>query len=668
MDKLIITVAGVGAETTKDAQPGLPVTAAEIGADAARCREAGAAMYHLHVRDAEANPTQAKEVFAAAIEAIRERTDIIIQTSTGGAMGMTADERLQPLELGPEMASLTTGTANFGDDVFFNDSALMSEFYQRMQKKGVRPEFEIFEAGQIDNALKLVKKYGPAGPLLHWDFVLGVPGSMSGEPRNLVFLVDRIPEGSTWTCTGIGRWHMPVTMTALALGGNVRLGFEDNIFLHKGVLAKENAELVGRITKPVESAPKLNLTRSMAMLEDAQRLTPGGVGGIRRPYNFVVGEYPVFITHGHGGHIVDVDGNEYIDMLCAYGPIILGYVEDEINDAAKAQMDKGFCFSLVQPLQNELEQRLADIMPCGEQTILVKTGSDATNAAVRAMRAYTGRDKIARCGYHGWGDWCVEHHGGVPRPCPSSPRSSSTATSPSSSACSPRTRARSPASSSPRSATRWPSRSSRRRTATCRRSSTSAHKHGAVVTFDEIRTGFRVSMGGASERYGVTPDLTTVGKAMANGYSIAALVGRREVMGVYVKDAFLSSTYFPNSLEMAASMKCLEILEREKVQDVIWERGTRFLASLGEIVDKSGVPVTKSGIPPMPFLTFDHVDDHYKERRTEFYTQCIRRGLFVQPYHHWYICYRHTEHDLNRALEVIEESLAFVHQQFPYSK
>ena len=250
MDKLIITVAGVGAETTKDAQPGLPVTAAEIGADAARCREAGASMYHLHVRDAAGSPTQAREVFGAAIEAIRERSDIIIQTSTGGAMGMTADERLQPLELSPEMASLTTGTSNFGDDVFFNDTALMTEFYSRMQKKGVRPEFEIFEAGQIDNALKLVKKLGPAGPLTHWDFVLGVPGSMSGEPRNLVFLVDQIPrEGSTWTCTGIGRWHMPVAMTALALGGNVRLGFEDNVFLHKGVLARDNAELVARVAR-----------------------------------------------------------------------------------------------------------------------------------------------------------------------------------------------------------------------------------------------------------------------------------------------------------------------------------------------------------------------------------------------------------------------------------
>jgi glutamate-1-semialdehyde aminotransferase len=406
----------------------------------------------------------------------------------------------------------------------------------------------------------------------------------------------------------------------------------------------------------------------MAMLEDAQRLTPGGVGGIRRPYNFVIGEYPVFITHGEGGHIFDVDGNEYIDMLCAYGPIILGYVEPEINDAAKAQMDKGFCFSLVQPLQNELEQRLADIMPCGEQTILVKTGSDATNAAVRAMRAYTGRDVVARCGYHGWGDWCVEHHGGVPQAVSALTKEFEYgkiedlervfAENPGTVAGVIITPVGHPMA---KPIIAPPEGYLQAVVDLC-------HKNGAVVTFDEIRTGFRVSMGGASERYGVVPDLTTVGKAMANGYSIAALVGKREVMNVYVKDAFLSSTYFPNSLEMAASMKCLEILEREKVQDAIWERGTGFLERLGAIVDASGVPVTKSGIPPMPFLTFDHVDGHYKERRTEFYTQCIRRGLFVQPYHHWYICYRHTEADLNRALDVVEEALAYVAESHPWQK
>ena len=250
MDKLIITVAGVGAETTRKAQPNLPVSAREIGEDAARCREAGAGLYHLHVRRPDGSPTQDKDVFAAAIEEIRARTDIIIQTSTGGAMGMTADERLQPLELDPEMASLTTGTLNFGDEVFFNDTALLKEFYTRMQAKGVRPEFEIFEAGQIVNALRIVKQFGPAGPLMHWDFVLGVPGTMNGEPRTLSFLVDSIPaEGSTWTATGIGRWHMPVTMAALAMGGNVRLGFEDNIFFHKGVLAESNAQLTARVAR-----------------------------------------------------------------------------------------------------------------------------------------------------------------------------------------------------------------------------------------------------------------------------------------------------------------------------------------------------------------------------------------------------------------------------------
>jgi glutamate-1-semialdehyde aminotransferase len=421
------------------------------------------------------------------------------------------------------------------------------------------------------------------------------------------------------------------------------------------------------MNRPVaESAPKLNLTKSLQMFEDAQRLTPGGVGGIRRPYNFVVGEYPIFIDHGYGGHIVDVDGNDYIDMLCAYGPIILGYVEPEINEAAKARMDTGFCFSLVQPLQNELEQRLIDIMPCGEQTILVKTGSDATGVAVRAVRAYTGRDKIARCGYHGWHDWCCEVHGGIPQAVQDltvefhygdiAELERVFAENPDEIAGVIITPVGHPLNAPVTAPPAGYLEAVKEVT----------HKHGAVLIFDEIRTGFRVAMGGASERYGVTPDLTTIGKAMANGYAIAAVVGKREVMSVYEKVAFVSSTFFPNSLEMAAAMKTLEILEREKVQDKIWERGTRFLDRLGTIVDASGVPVDKSGIPPMPFLTFPKVDEHYKERRTEFYTQCIRRGLFVQPFHHWYIAYRHTEEDLARALDVVEQALAYVAEAYPY--
>jgi glutamate-1-semialdehyde aminotransferase len=416
-----------------------------------------------------------------------------------------------------------------------------------------------------------------------------------------------------------------------------------------------------------ESAAPLTLTRSLQMFEEAQRLAPGGVMGIRRPYNFVVGEYPIFIDHGYAGHIVDVDGNDYIDMLCAYGPIILGYVEPEINEAAKAQMEKGFCFSLVQPLQNELEQRLVDIMPCGEQAILVKTGSDATTAAVRAARAYTGRDKIARCGYHGWHDWCVEVHGGIPQAVQDltlefqygdlaeleelfaqhSGEIAGVIITPVGHPLN------APVIAPP------PGYLEAVKEIT--------HQNGAVLIFDEIRTGFRVAMGGAQERYGVTPDVTTIGKAMANGYAISAVVGKREYLSVFEKKAFISSTFFPKRLEMAAAMKTLDILEREHVQDVIWERGTRFLERLGSIVDASGVPVTKSGIPPMPFLTFDKADELYRDRRTEFYTQCIRRGLFVQPFHHWYIAYRHTEEDLTRALDVVEEALAVVAEKYPYN-
>ena len=417
--------------------------------------------------------------------------------------------------------------------------------------------------------------------------------------------------------------------------------------------------------KHVESAPPLTLTNSLRLFEEAKRLSPGGVMGIRRPYNFVVGEYPIFIDHGYAGHIVDVDGNDYIDMLCAYGPIILGYVEPEINDAARAQMERGFCFSLVQELQNELEARLTRTVPSAEQAVLVKTGSDATTAAVRACRAATGRDLILRCGYHGWHDWCVEVHGGIPQAildltvefeygeleglesalAEHGDRVAGVIITPVGHPLGK------PVSAPP------PGYLEAVRELT--------HQYGAVLVFDEVRTGFRVAMGGAQERYGVTPDLTTIGKAMANGYAISALVGSREQMSVFETEAFISSTFFPNSLEMAASMACLDILERERVPDVLWTRGAAFLERLEAVVADSGVPVTASGIPPMPFLTFDKVDGRYRERRTEFYTQCIRRGLFVQPYHHWYLCYRHTEADLARALEVIAEALAVVAGTYP---
>ena len=411
--------------------------------------------------------------------------------------------------------------------------------------------------------------------------------------------------------------------------------------------------------------PRLNLTRSMAMYEEAKKLTPGGMMGIRRPYNFVVGEYPIFIEHGQGGHIVDVDGNDYIDMLCAYGPIILGYNEPEINDAVKAQMDKGFCFSLVQPIQNQLQERLTRLIPSAEMVILVKTGSDATSVAVRIARGATDRDVILRCGYHGWHDWAVENRGGVPQAVQdltiefeygdladleakleaNKDRVAGIIITPVGHPLA------APIIAPPEGYLEGVR--------------ALADRYGAVLVFDEIRTGFRVSLGGAQQRYGVTPDLSTFGKAMANGYPISAVVGKEKYMKVCESKVFISSTFFPNSLEMVAAMKCLDILEREKTLDTLWERGARFLEELERLVAEAKVPVTVSGIPPMPYITFDRVDDHYKARRERFYTETIRRGLFIQPYHHWYICARHTEEDLTRALQIIREALAIIAEAFP---
>lgn len=418
----------------------------------------------------------------------------------------------------------------------------------------------------------------------------------------------------------------------------------------------------------MNSAAKLSLDRSMALIAEGRELTPGGMMGIRRPYNFVEGEYPIFIERGYGGHIVDADGNDYIDMLCAYGPIILGYVEDEINQAVIAQMQKGFCFSLIQEVQNRLEQKLIELIPCAEMAVLAKTGSDVTTMAIRVARGYTGKKKVLRCGYHGWHDWCVEQKGGVPQEIVDLTvefeygdlpdlRQKLEATK-EDLACiiitpvgHPTAKDVIPPPAGYLQAVR-----------------DLADQYGAVLVFDEIRTGFRVAMGGAQERYGVVPDLATFGKAMANGYPISALVGRRQVMQVMEKEVFVSSTFFPNSLEIAASLKCIEILQREQVTDSLWSRGQAFLDRLADIKTKHAAPVTVSGIPPMPFITFDKVDKHYKERRTEFYTQTIRRGLFIQPYHHWYICHRHTDQDLERALAVIDEAMAVALDKYPVVK
>ena len=252
-DPVILTCAITGAETTKEKQPALPVTPREQAAAAAEAVKAGASIIHLHVREDDGKPSQRVERFQESIEAIRAAAPgVIIQISTGGAVGESIDNRAKPLSLKPEMASLNLGTLNFGDDVFMNHPRDILGLATRMKDHGVMPELEVYETGMLEHGFRLLKQ-GVIREPLHFQFVLGVPGGMSGEPRNLVHLVSTLealsPSPCHWGVAGVGRYQLPLAVQALVMGGHVRVGFEDNIFYKKGELAKSNAQLVERVAR-----------------------------------------------------------------------------------------------------------------------------------------------------------------------------------------------------------------------------------------------------------------------------------------------------------------------------------------------------------------------------------------------------------------------------------
>ena len=250
MDKLIISCCICGAEVTKENNPAVPYTVEEIVREAKSAYEAGAALIHLHVRWDDGTPTQDKGRFQEMVDAIRkECPDVIIQPSTGGAVGMTDLERLQSTEIvpTPEMATLDCGTCNFGgDEIFINTDNTIANFGDIMKERGIKPECEVFDKGMIDLALKAAKK-GHIDYPIHFDFVLGV--QMTATVRDLVFMATSIPEGSTWTATGIGRNCWDIVAATIAMGGHVRVGFEDNVYMSKGVLAKSNGEMVERVVQ-----------------------------------------------------------------------------------------------------------------------------------------------------------------------------------------------------------------------------------------------------------------------------------------------------------------------------------------------------------------------------------------------------------------------------------
>jgi len=253
MQPLIITTALTGAETTKEAQPNLPITPAEQAQTAKDCFTAGSRVLHLHVRDDNGKPTQSLERFKDTITRVREVTpEMLIQISTGGAVGEDFNKRMAPLTLKPDMATLNAGSLNFGNEVFLNTPPDIERLAAYFKEVGVAPEIEVYESGMIDIVARLVKKGLITHAPLHVQFVLGVPGGMSGKPKNLVYMAEHLKEEiptATWGVAGVGRFQLPCAMMAIVMGGHVRVGFEDNIYYHKGVVAESNAQLVARVAR-----------------------------------------------------------------------------------------------------------------------------------------------------------------------------------------------------------------------------------------------------------------------------------------------------------------------------------------------------------------------------------------------------------------------------------
>ena len=253
MEKLIITAALTGNVPTREQNVNLPVTPEEIAEDARRCAEAGASIFHLHARDSQGKPTLDASVYLAVARAVKQKVpEAIIQLSTGGRAGRNWEDRAAPVRLLPEMGSFTTGSNNMPGMIYENSPQFIEYLAQVYQETGVKPEIEVFEAGMINNAGFLVRK-GYLKPPLHFNFVLGAPGSMPGTIRNMVFLSDSIPAGSTWTVAGIGRSQIPLAAAVIPAGGHVRVGLEDNLYLPDGTPASNPVlvEKVVRITKEI---------------------------------------------------------------------------------------------------------------------------------------------------------------------------------------------------------------------------------------------------------------------------------------------------------------------------------------------------------------------------------------------------------------------------------
>jgi glutamate-1-semialdehyde aminotransferase len=390
---------------------------------------------------------------------------------------------------------------------------------------------------------------------------------------------------------------------------------------------------------------------SRAWWERAERVIPMGTQTLSKsPTQWVQGTLPIYLERGQGSHVWDVDGNEFIDYPMSLGPVILGHAEPAVNDAIAAQLQHGITFTMMHPLEVEVAERIVAMVPGVEAVRFGKSGSDALSAAIRAARAYTGRDLVLVAGYHGWHDWYIgttTRNAGVPVPV----RELSIAF---------------PFNDLDALGDLLKRHGSRVAAVTLEPSGAEvpapgylqsvvdlAHEHGAVAVFDEIITGFRLGRAGARERYGVLPDISCYGKALGNGMPISAVAGTWQVMQVF-EDIFFSGTHGGETLSLAAAKATLDMLADGSVHAAINQRGRRMLDGITRLIEQHDVGhrVRVGGEPERAVLAFPGADTlvvkSYVQQTLADHGALFNGGMFI--------CYRHTDEDVDRALAGFDEA------------
>lgn len=399
--------------------------------------------------------------------------------------------------------------------------------------------------------------------------------------------------------------------------------------------------------------PDMRYQASRDMLTRALRTVPlGSQTFSKSKTQYPAGVSPHFIVRGKGGHVWDVDGNEYIDFVNSLAAITLGYGDPDVDAAVRAQLENGVTFSLPHPLEVQVAEKISSLVPCAEMVRFGKNGSDATAGAVRVSRARTGRDHVLVCGYHGWQDWYIgstARNKGVPQATrdlthvfPYNDMSALDALFrklPGQVAC----------------VIMEPMNVEEPHPGYLAEVRDLTHRNGAFLVFDETVTGFRYAKGGAQELFGVTPDLATFGKGLANGFPVSAVVGKTDLMRE-MEEVFFSFTFGGETLSLAAALATLEKLEREPVIETLWTRGRRITEGCRSLIEKHGLSISLAvgGKDCWSFLLFRDAGDCTQwDLKTLFLQEIFSRGILALGGHN--MCYAHSDADVDRLLVVYDE-------------